>query len=232
MMMNAPIIFLKEGTEAKYGKQQILSNIGACGVVADSVRTTLGPRGMDKLIVDTKGKTTISNDGATILKLLDVVFPAAQVMVDIAKSQDAEVGDGTTTVVILAAELLKRSKEFIEDGVSPQLIIRAYSKACEEALRYLDELSIKVNAGGDTRDMLIRCATTTLSSKLVSHERDFFAEMVVEAVSHLDECLPIDMIGIKKVSGGSLLVSSFINLFEIRICSSVWQNLQNDQQLQ
>ncbi|VDO43528.1 unnamed protein product [Onchocerca flexuosa] len=132
MMMNAPIILLKEGTEAKFGKQQIISNISACNVIADSVRTTLGPRGMDKLVIDSKGKTTISNDGATILKLLDVVFPAAQVMVDIAKSQDAEVGDGTTSVVILSAELLKRSKPFIEDGVSPQLIIRSYSKACEE----------------------------------------------------------------------------------------------------
>uniref|UniRef100_A0A915BUU2 T-complex protein 1 subunit eta n=1 Tax=Parascaris univalens TaxID=6257 RepID=A0A915BUU2_PARUN len=210
MMMNAPIILLKEGTEAKYGKQQILSNIDACNVVADSIRTTLGPRGMDKLIVDSKGKTTISNDGATILKLLDIVYPAAQVMVDIAKSQDAEVGDGTTTVVILAAELLKRSKQFVEDGVSPQLIIRAYSKACEEATKYLEELSVKVGGDAEVREMLVRCAATTLNSKLVSHEREFFAEMVVDAVAHLDERLPVDMVGIKKVSGGSLLESQLV----------------------
>ncbi|VDM46186.1 unnamed protein product [Toxocara canis] len=260
-MMEAPIILLKEGTEAKYGKQQILSNINACGVVADSIRTTLGPRGMDKLIVDSKDKTTISNDGATILKLLDIVFPAAQVMVDIAKSQDAEVGDGTTTVVILAAELLKRSKQFIEEGVSPQLIIRAYADACDEAVKCLEELSIKMSGGSNVRDMLIRCATTTLSSKLVrlflayntlvsrsfvadtyfsslihrirwmvhfesqklkeylrnlvllslvSQERQFFAAMVVDAVAHLDERLPVDMIGIKKVSGGSLLESMLV----------------------
>uniref|UniRef100_A0A1I7VRC7 T-complex protein 1 subunit eta n=1 Tax=Loa loa TaxID=7209 RepID=A0A1I7VRC7_LOALO len=210
MMMNAPIILLKEGTEAKFGKQQIVSNISACNVIADSVRTTLGPRGMDKLIIDSKGKTTISNDGATILKLLDVVFPAAKVMVDIAKSQDAEVGDGTTSVVILAAELLKRSKPFIEDGVSPQLIIRSYSKACEEAVSRLKQLAEKVNGDANMREMLSRCATTCLSSKLISQEREFFAEMAVDAVSYLDENLSSNMIGIKKVSGGSLSDSQLV----------------------
>lgn len=209
-MMNAPIILLKEGTETKTGKQQILSNINACGVVADSIRTTLGPRGMDKLIVDSKGSTTVSNDGATILKLLDIVYPAAKIMVDIAKSQDAEVGDGTTSVVILASELLKHSRSFIEDGVSPQLIIRAYSKACDEALKKLDELSIKVSGEADMRQMLVHCATTTLSSKLVSQERQFFAEMAVDAVAYLDDHLPVNMIGIKKVSGGSLADSQLV----------------------
>ncbi|VDM97727.1 unnamed protein product [Thelazia callipaeda] len=209
-MMNAPIILLKEGTEAKFGKQQILSNISACNVVADSIRTTLGPRGMDKLVVDSKGKTTVSNDGATILKVLDVVFPAAQVMVDIAKSQDAEVGDGTTSVVILAAELLKRSKPFIEDGVSPQLIIRAYSKACEEAINRLKEIAIKIEGDENMNAMLMRCARTCLSSKLVSREREFFAQMAVGAVSYLDDSLPLKMIGIKKVSGGSLTDSELV----------------------
>ncbi|VDD91425.1 unnamed protein product [Enterobius vermicularis] len=209
-MMSAPIILLKEGTEAKFGKQQILSNINACSVVADSIRTTLGPRGMDKLIVDSKGKTTISNDGATILKLLDIVYPAAQVMVDIAKSQDAEVGDGTTSVVILAAELLKRSRQFVEDGVSPQLIIRAYRKASEEAVKRLNELSVKISSEAAAHDMLVRCAATTLSSKLVSQERQFFAEIAVDAVGYLDERLSVDMIGIKKISGGSLTDSALI----------------------
>ncbi|VDP03320.1 unnamed protein product [Heligmosomoides polygyrus] len=167
-MMRPPIILLKEGTENKQGKQQIISNINACQVVADSIRTTLGPRGLDKLIVDSKGNTTISNDGATILKLLDIVFPAANVMVDIAKSQDAEVGDGTTSVVVLAAEILKRMKPFIEDGVHPQLLIRALSKASEEALNYLSELAIKIEGESELREMLVKCAMTTLSSKLVS----------------------------------------------------------------
>ncbi|CAI5451059.1 unnamed protein product [Caenorhabditis angaria] len=209
-MMRPPIILLKDGTENKQGKGQILSNINACQVVADSIRTTLGPRGLDKLIVDSKGATTISNDGATILKLLDIVFPAASVMVDIARSQDAEVGDGTTSVVVLAAEMLKRMKPFIEDGVHPQLLIRAISRASEEVLKYLNELEIKINGKKELREMLVKCAATTLSSKLVSQERQFFANMVVDAVNTLDENLPLNMIGIKKVSGGNLHESRLV----------------------
>lgn len=165
---------------------------------------------MDKLIVDRKGKTTISNDGATILKLLDIVYPAAVVMCDIAKSQDAEVGDGTTSVVLLAAEFLKHAKPFIEDGVSPQLIIRAYNSACLEAVKFLNEHSTKINGESELREMLIKCAATTLSSKLLSQDRHHFAEIAVDAVSFLDEKLPIDMIGIKKVSGGSLSDSCLV----------------------
>uniref|UniRef100_A0A183CM30 CCT-eta n=1 Tax=Globodera pallida TaxID=36090 RepID=A0A183CM30_GLOPA len=119
--MSVPIVLLREGTQSKQGRDQILSNISACCAVADNIRTTLGPRGLDKLLVDRKGQTTISNDGATILKQLDIVFPAAVMMCDIAKSQDAEVGDGTTSVVLLAAEFLKSVKPFVEEGVSPQL---------------------------------------------------------------------------------------------------------------
>lgn len=208
--MAPPIILLKDGTENKQGKQQIISNINACGVVADSIRTTLGPRGLDKLIVNSKGDTTISNDGATILKLLDIVFPAASVMVDIAKSQDCEVGDGTTSVVVLAAEFMKRAKTFIEDGVHPQLLIRAFSKASEAALKRLDELAIKIEGSEAQRDMLVKCATTTLSSKLVAHEREYFAEMVVDAVNTLADNLALNMIGIKKVSGGSLTESRLV----------------------
>ena len=209
-MANVPIILLREGTESKQGKGQILSNISACCTIADGVRTTLGPRGMDKLVVDRKGKTTISNDGATILKLLDIVYPAAIMMCDIAKSQDAEVGDGTTSVVLLAAEFLKQAKPYIEDGVSPQLLIRAFNSASQEALRYLRELSVKISGEDELRQMLIKCASTSLSSKLLSQDRQHFAELVVDAVGYLDEDLPINMIGIKKVSGGSLSDSRLI----------------------
>lgn len=115
-----------------------MSNINACTAVADVVRSTLGPRGMDKLIHDDKGTVTISNDGATIMKLLDIVHPAAKILVDIAKSQDSEVGDGTTTVVLLAAEFLREAKPFIEDGVHPQNLIRSFRnasyKVCHKAL--------------------------------------------------------------------------------------------------
>ncbi|KAI6198504.1 T-complex protein 1, eta subunit [Aphelenchoides besseyi] len=209
-MSQIPIILLKDGTEQKQGKGQIIGNIDACVAVSDSVRTTLGPRGMDKLVVDTKGKTTISNDGATILKLLDVVYPAATIIADIAKSQDAEVGDGTTSVVVLAAEFLKGAKQFVEDGVNPQLIIRAYTQASREAIKKLRELSVKLTDEKELYEMLIKCAATTLSSKLVSNDREHFARMVVDAVNYLDDALPLNMIGIKKVNGGSITDSKLV----------------------
>lgn len=209
--MSVPIILLKEGTESKQGSGQIISNINACCAVADGIRTTLGPRGLDKLLVDRKGSTTISNDGATILKHLDIVYPAALAMCDIAKGQDAEIGDGTTSVIILASEFLKNAKTYIEDGVSPQLIIGAYYQASEQALKKLEELSVKITGGDQkTRDMLIKCAATTLSSKLIHTDRVHFATMVVDAVHYLDSNLPLNMIGIKKVNGGSLRDSKLI----------------------
>uniref|UniRef100_A0A914KKA8 T-complex protein 1 subunit eta n=4 Tax=Meloidogyne incognita group TaxID=654580 RepID=A0A914KKA8_MELIC len=208
--MSVPIILLREGTQTKQGRGQILSNISACCAVADSVRTTLGPRGLDKLLVDSKGQTTISNDGATILKQLDIVFPAAIVMSDIAKSQDAEVGDGTTSVVILAAEFLKAAKPFIEEGVSPQLIIKAFEDASKEAIKKLRELAVKIVGTTESIEMLVRCAATTLSSKLLKQERHHFSTMVVDAVSYLDIDLPLNMIGIKKVSGGSIRDSRLV----------------------
>uniref|UniRef100_A0AC35U9A4 T-complex protein 1 subunit eta n=1 Tax=Rhabditophanes sp. KR3021 TaxID=114890 RepID=A0AC35U9A4_9BILA len=208
--MMPPIILLKEGTETKQGKGQIISNIQACGVIADAVRTTLGPRGMDKLIIDSKGQQTISNDGATILKLLDIVYPAASLMCDIAMSQDAEVGDGTTSVVILCAEFLKKAKPFVEDGISPLSIIQSYNAAAKEAVAYIKTLAVKIEGEVALRDMLVKCASTTLSSKLVSQDRDYFAEMVVEAVNILDEHLSLNMIGIKKVAGGNLKDSELV----------------------
>ncbi len=105
--MQPPIVLLKEGTDTSQGKAQLISNINACCAVVDSIRTTLGPRGMDKLVVDRNGSVTISNDGATIMKLLEIVHPAANTLVEIARSQDSEVGDGTTSVVLLAGELLR-----------------------------------------------------------------------------------------------------------------------------
>lgn len=122
---------MKETADQSQGKGQLISNINACIAVVDTIKTTLGPRGMDKCIVTGKENVTISNDGATIIKLLDIVHPAAKTLVDIAKSQDAEVGDGTTSVVVLAGELLKEAKSFIEEGVHPSIIIKGYRKACE-----------------------------------------------------------------------------------------------------
>ena len=137
--MQPRIILLKEGTDTSQGVPQIVSNINACQMVVEAIRTTLGPRGMDKLIVDSKEKVTISNDGATILALLDIVHPAAKTLVDIARSQDAEVGDGTTTVTLLAGEFMKQAKPFIEDGINSQVIIRSFRKATAFALKKIQD---------------------------------------------------------------------------------------------
>ncbi|XP_039224773.1 T-complex protein 1 subunit eta [Crotalus tigris] len=205
-MMPTPVILLKEGTDTSQGIPQLVSNISACQVIAEAVRTTLGPRGMDKLIVDDRGKATISNDGATILKLLDVVHPAAKTLVDIAKSQDAEVGDGTTSVTLLAAEFLKQIKNYVEEGLHPQIIIRAFRTATQLAVDKIRKIAVTIKKTDQVEliGLLQKCAGTALSSKLISQHKEFFAKMVVDAVMMLDELLQIKMIGIKKVQGGAL----------------------------
>ncbi|KAF2300048.1 hypothetical protein GH714_007562 [Hevea brasiliensis] len=212
-MLQPQIILLKEGTDTSQGKAQLVSNINACTAVADVVRTTLGPRGMDKLIHDDKGTVTISNDGATIMKLLDIVHPAAKILVDIAKSQDSEVGDGTTTVVLLAAEFLKEAKPFVEDGVHPQNLIRSYRTACYLAIEKIKELAISIEGKSleEKKSLLAKCAATTLSSKLIGGEKEFFAQMVVDAVIAIGNDDRLNMIGIKKVPGGNMRDSFLVN---------------------
>ncbi|KAI9352653.1 chaperonin Cpn60/TCP-1 family [Obelidium mucronatum] len=208
------IIILKEGTDTSQGKGQLLSNINACMAVADCVRTTLGPRGMDKLIVDSKGQVTISNDGATILRLLDIVHPAGKAIVDISRAQDAEVGDGTTSVTLLASELLKEIKQYVEDGVSPQIIMKGFRKASVLAVNKVKELAVTIERknADEFRDLLEKCAATAMSSKLIHSHKDFFKKMVVDSVLHLDqEELSEKMIGIKKVPGGAMQDSLFID---------------------
>lgn len=171
---------------------------------------------MDKLIVDSNGNATISNDGATIIKLLDIIHPAARTLVDIAKAQDAEVGDGTTSVVLLAGELLKLAKPFIEEGVAPQIIIKGYRQACELALQRIHQIAVSINAIGKSeqewRTLLERCASTSLNSKLIRGQQEFFSHMVVNAVLSLDQReLDEKMIGIKKVNGGALQDSQLVD---------------------
>ena len=192
----------------------MLSNITACQSIVQVLATTLGPRGMDKLIVDGNGKATISNDGATIAKLLEVVHPAARTLVDIARAQDAEVGDGTTSVVLLAGELLKLAKPFVEEGVAPQIIIRGYQSACEMALARVKQIAVDVagKEGIELRGMLEKCAMTSMNSKLVKAQQSFFAKMVVDAVLSLDPAeLDEKMIGIKKIVGGALQESQLVD---------------------
>ena len=207
-------MLLRDGTDVSQGKAQLVSNINACLAVVDAVRTTLGPKGMDKLVHDDKGNTTISNDGATIMKLLDIVHPAAQVLTDVARSQDAEVGDGTTTVVLLAGELLREAKPFVEEGVHPRTVVRAFRRAALIAVEKISELAIPVTSDDPvkTRDMLVKCARTSLNSKLVSGEKGFFAEMVVSAVQKLDPVmLDLRALGMKKVIGGTLRESFLVD---------------------
>lgn len=152
---------------------------------------------------------TISNDGATILKQLDIVHPAGKALVDIARAQDAEVGDGTTSVVLLAGELLKEAKPFVEEGVPPQVIIQGYRTASRLAVNKVKELAVSVPRDNEAefRDLLEKCAATAMSSKLVHSHKDFFKKMVVDAVLSLDqEELNENMIGVKKVAGGAMEV--------------------------
>lgn len=211
-MGQGPLIILKDGSENAQGTTQVLSNIKACSVVADAIRTTLGPRGMDKLIIMPNGDPIVSNDGATVLKNLEVVHPAAKTLVDISASQDSEVGDGTTTVTLLTAEIMKNAVPFLEEGVHPQLIVKAYRRAVDHAIAHVEKIAVKINKNdaAETRDILVKCAVTSLNSKLVSAHKDFFGEMVVDAVMSLDELLPLQMIGMKKVAGGGLTDSMLV----------------------
>eukprot|EP00758_Cryptobia_borreli_P003059 Tbor_TRINITY_DN3495_c0_g1::TRINITY_DN3495_c0_g1_i1::g.3765::m.3765/K09499/CCT7; T-complex protein 1 subunit eta len=210
-MMQPQLILLREGTDTSQGKPQLISNINACLNIVDTIRTTLGPCGMDKLI-HSGNDVNISNDGATIMNLLDIVHPAAKCLVDIAKSQDNEVGDGTTSVVILAGELLKEAKQCVEDGVAPQVIIKAYRKALAETNAVLDRLNVPFDGSKeDRRSLLERCAQTALNSKLINTEKEFFANMAVKAVLSLDNDLNLGMIGIKKVIGGSMKDSIYVD---------------------
>ncbi|KAJ2782459.1 T-complex protein 1 subunit eta [Coemansia javaensis] len=208
------VIVLKEGTDTSQGVPQLLSNIAACLAVCDTIRTTLGPRGMDKLIVDSQGRVTISNDGATIMKLLDVVQPAARTLVDIARAQDAEVGDGTTSVVLLAGELLKEVREHIEEGVGPQVIIKGLRRAAELAIGRIRELAVSVDRSdrAEFRALLEKCAATSMNSKLIGSQKEFFTKIVVDAVTRLDQDeLNEDMIGIKKIPGGAMQDSLLVD---------------------
>ncbi|KAI3383689.1 hypothetical protein SNEBB_006540 [Seison nebaliae] len=212
-MNQIPIVLMKDGASSSQGKPQIIGNINACQVVSDAIRTTLGPRGMDKLIVDERGNTTISNDGATIMKALEVVHPAAKMLVEIAKSQDSEIGDGTTSVVLLAAEIMINCKKLIEDGLHSSVLISGLRRGMTIALNSVSSLAIKLENLSDSktnRPVLEKCAGTSLNSKLIAQEKQFFAKMVVDAVTVLDDDVPINMVGIKRVPGGCLTDTTLV----------------------
>jgi T-complex protein 1 subunit eta len=202
---------LNIGTDQSQGKNQVISNINACTAVQATIKSTLGPYGGDLLLVDENGRQTITNDGATVMKLLDIVHPAARILVDIARSQDAEVGDGTTSVVVLAGEILKEVKEFVEAGVSSQTIIKGLRRAGTMAVNKVKEIAVNTTENNQ-RDTLRKLAGTAMSSKLIHRNADFFTKMVVDAVLTLDQTdLNNKLIGMKKVTGGGLQDSLFVN---------------------
>lgn len=153
----------------------MISNINACLAVQGTIKATLGPYGGDLLLVDGNGKQTITNDGATVMKLLDIIHPAARILTDIARSQDAEVGDGTTSVVVLAGEILKEIKDHVEQGVSTQTIIKGLRRACVMAVNKIKEISVNTTEGAEY-DTLRKLAATAMSSKLIHRNADFFTK--------------------------------------------------------
>ena len=179
-MGNAPVIILREGTKREKGKDAQFNNITAARAISDSVRSSLGPRGMDKMLVDSLGDVVITNDGVTILKEMDVQHPAAKMLVEVAKTQDAEVGDGTTTSVIIAGELLKKATDLIDANVHPTIIAAGYRRANEKAQEVLKNVAMKVSI--DDEETLELIAQTAMLSKQVNSAKDYFGKMVVDAV--------------------------------------------------
>ena len=179
-MGNAPVIILREGTKREKGKDAQFNNIAAARAISDAVRSSLGPRGMDKMLVDSMGDVVITNDGVTILKEMDVQHPAAKMLVEVAKTQDAEVGDGTTTSVILAGELLKKATDLIDANVHPTIIAAGYRLANEKAQEILKGVAKKVSLQDEA--LLEQIAETSMISKQVNSSKKFFAKMVVDAV--------------------------------------------------
>jgi thermosome len=205
---NTPILILKEGTKRDKGKDAQYNNIMAARTIADSVRSALGPRGMDKMLVDSMGDVVITNDGVTILKEIDVEHPAAKMLVEVAKTQDEECGDGTTTAVVIAGELLKKAVDLIEANVHPTIITGGYRMAAKRAIEVLEDLAI--DTGIDDKETLKKIAMTAMISKAVSGSREHFANLSVEAVSAVAEkkdggyIVDIDNVQVVKKQGGSM----------------------------
>jgi thermosome len=209
-----PILILKEGTSRKKGKDAQKANITAARIIAETVKTTLGPRGMDKMLVDSLGDVTITNDGATILDEIDVQHPAAKMMVEVAKTQDDEVGDGTTTAVVLAGELLRYGEELLNENIHPTIIVSGYKEAAEKAIEILNEISVPIDL--NDRETLKKIAMTSMRSKSIIGAGEHLAEIAIDAVRQVAEkrgetyYVDIDNIQLIKKEGKSIFDTELI----------------------
>jgi len=209
-----PVLILKEGTARRRGREAQRNNIMAARVIAEVLKTTLGPRGMDKMLIDSLGDITVTNDGAAILKEIDVEHPAAKMMVEVAKTQDDMVGDGTTTAVVLAGELLRKAEELLDQNIHPTVLVSGYRKASQMAMEALDKIGTSVNL--DDRSTLKKVAMTSMASKAVGLAREHMAEIAIDAVKQIAEqrgekrVADIDNIQIIKKEGKSLYDTQLI----------------------
>ena len=210
-----PVLVLKESALQQKGKDAQQNNIAAAKLVADLIRTSLGPRGLDKMLVDSLGDVTITNDGATILKEIDIQHPAAKMMVEISKALDNEVGDGTTSSVIFAGALLAKAEELLKKGVHSSVIIEGYQSAAEKALGIYSTIA-KTIPSDDTASLL-KVATTSMQSKLISDDSDVLAGMIVEAVLRVavkdgdERSVDLDNVKVEKKAGGSIQNSRLVS---------------------
>jgi thermosome len=210
-----PVLILKEGSTQTKGRDAQKNNMIAAKLIAEIVRSSLGPRGMDKMLVDTLGDVTITNDGATILKEIDVQHPAAKMMVEISKATDNEVGDGTTSVVVLAGALIEKAEDLITKDVHPTIIVDGYRKSAQKAIEILNKIAQKID-GGNEKSELLKIAKTAMQTKLVSKEATELAELVVNAVLQVSDKhdskykVDIDDVKVEKKAGGSLRDTTLI----------------------
>jgi len=210
-----PVLILKEGASRSRGKEAQRNNIMAAKVIAEAIKSTLGPRGMDKMLVDSLGDITVTNDGASILDEIDVQHPAAKMIVEVAKTQDDMVGDGTTTAVVLSGELLKEAEELLNENIHPTLIVSGYRKAAQKALEVLDKISLDVDL--NDKETLKKVARTAMGSKAVGTAREHFADIAIDAVKQIAEkrgdkwVVDIDNVQIIKKAGKSLQDTELVN---------------------
>jgi thermosome len=209
-----PVLILKEGTGRRRGREAQRNNIMAARIIGEVLRTTLGPRGMDKMLIDSLGDITITNDGAAILEEVEVEHPAAKMIVEVAKTQDDMVGDGTTTAVVLASELLKRAEDLLDQNVHPLIIASGYRKAAQKAVELLDKIGTTVDP--EDRATLRKVALTSMGSKAVGAAKELLADISIDAVKQVVEkrgdklVADIDNIQIIKKEGKSLFDSQLV----------------------